>query len=257
MLKRLSGLVAGAWLVSMPLVMAEPLSQAEVTERLDAVPVFAIVSADGTPVLANIDQEGQNIQVATFWLNQQEALSTIEQIRQSNPDVASQAQVMPLSLGYAFQVAEEQQGEDIRFQVLPDAQVSQQALTIAQAGPEGAELTEFPGVPLFYGESDQGVLTVEAEDGEVVPFFFSQTDLESALERAATENPEATATRIQVTTLEQVVGSMLDPEADADVAKIAFVPSRAALEYVQSMSGEAGGELGEVTIPAEPTPGAQ
>lgn len=235
MLKRLSGWVAGAWLASMPMVMAAPLSQAEVTERLDAVPVFAIVSQDGTPVLANIDQNGQNIQVATFWLNQQEALSTIEQIRQSNPDVAGQAQVMPLSLGYAFQVAEEQQGTDIRFQVLPDAQVSQEALTIARSTSEGANLTEFPGVPLFYGESDQGVLTVEAESGEVVPFFFSQSDLRAALDRAAAENPTASATRIEVTTLEQVVGAMLDPAADGDVSKIAFVPSRAALEFVQSM----------------------
>ncbi len=228
--------------------MAAPLTQAEVTERLDAVPVFAIVSQDGTPVLANIDQDGQNVQVATFWLNQQEAMNTIEQIRQSNPDVAGQAQVMPLSLGYAFQVAEEQQGTDIRFQVLPDAQISEEALTLARSTPEGAELTEFPGVPLFYGESDQGVLTVEAEGGEVVPFFFSQVDLQAALERAAAENPAASATRIEVTTLEQVVGAMLDPEAEEDVTKIAFVPSRSALEFVQSME-----QAAPAAVPAAPT----
>lgn len=218
------------------------LTRAEVTERLDAVPVFAIVSDDGTPILATVDREGEKVQIANFWLDPDEAVKTIDQIKSRTPDIGAQARVVPLSLGYAFTVAEEQKESDgnLVFQVLPKASVVTEALGMVNEESSEEELKEFPGVPLFYGESDEGVLTVESNGSEVVPFFFDRADLKAALDRASGESPEVTQkTTIEVTTLEQVVSSMLAPNAETNVSKIAFVPSRNALESVPTFSKNA------------------
>ncbi|MEM6446121.1 MAG: Tic22 family protein [Cyanobacteria bacterium J06642_2] len=224
---------------------ASGLSRQEVTERLDAVPVFAIVSEDGTPILATVENEGEKVQIASFWLDPNEAVKTIDQIKTRTPDIGSQARIVPLSLGYAFTVAEEQKENegDLVFQVLPKASVVTEALDMVNQESAEEELKEFPGVPLFYGESEEGVLTVESNGNEVVPFFFERADLKAALDRASSESPEVTQkTTIEVTTLEQVVNSMLAPDAENNVSKIAFVPSRSALESVQTFSEDAPAE---------------
>ncbi|NJK62175.1 MAG: chitin deacetylase [Synechococcaceae cyanobacterium SM2_3_1] len=204
------------------------LSRSEVAERLNIVPVFTVVSKDGTPILANVDQEGTTLQVASFWLGQEQATAAITQIQTANPDIAAEAQVIPVSLGYAYEVAEQQrqQSENLVFQVLPRPSDVESAMQIVKANGQ-TDIEDFPGIPLFYGVSAQGILTIERDGVEVVPFFFAQQDLQLTLDRAAAENAEVTqATKIEVTTLEQVVDSMLDSSAAADIEKIAFVPSR-------------------------------
>ncbi len=216
------------------------MTQAEVAERLNIVPVFVVVSQDGTPILANVEQEGTNVQVANFWLDKVQADEAIKQIQAANPDIGSQAQVLPISLGYAYEVAESEKvnNGDVVFQVLPRQTDLQSALAIVQANGQ-TDIQEFPGIPLFYGVSDQGLLTVERDGVEVVPFFFSQNDLTTTLQRASGSDPSiASATRVEVTTLSQVVDSMLDPNAETDVSKIAFVPAKEALEVIQSLDPE-------------------
>jgi hypothetical protein len=213
-------------------------SRAEVAERLNIVPVFTVVSQDGTPILANVDREGTTLQVASFWLGQDQANEAISQIQTANPEIAAEAQVIPVSLGYAYEVAEQQrqQNENLVFQVLPRPSDVDSALQIVKANGQ-TDIEEFPGVPLFYGVSDQGILTIERDGVEVVPFFFTHQDLQLTLDRAAGENAEVTqATKIEVTTLEQVVDSMLDSSSAADIEKIAFVPSRDSLKYVQDLN---------------------
>jgi len=219
-----------------PALQDGPMSRKEVSERLNIVPVFTIVGKDGAPVLANIPQEGgKQLQVASFWLDQNQALAVVEQIKKSNPTIGQQAQVVPMSLGYAYQIAEGEKppGVDIIFQVLPGEAEVKKALEIAKAS--GETLTEFPGIPLFYGVSPQGgLLTVEREGVEIIPFFFDAKDLQTALTRMG-GSEVASKAKIEVTTLAQVVGQMLDGKAKAEVRKIAFVPARSALEYIQKL----------------------
>jgi len=219
-----------------PAVQDGPMSRTEVSERLNIVPVFTIVGRDGAPVLANVPQEdGNQVQVASFWLDQAQALAVVEEIKKSNPTIGQQAQVIPMSLGYAYQIAEGEKppGVDIVFQVLPGESEVNKALEIARAS--GETLAEFPGVPLFYGVSPQGgLLTVEREGVEIIPFFFDPEDLQTALSRMGGSDV-ASQTKIEVTTLAQVVGQMLYTNAKAEVRKIAFVPARSALEYIQSL----------------------
>ncbi|MEN9238295.1 MAG: Tic22 family protein, partial [Thermostichus sp. DG_1_6_bins_120] len=217
---------------------AGPMSRQEVAERLNLVPVFAIVSQDGTPVVANVEREGRTIQVASFWLDQVQAEQVLQQVKASNPEVASKARVIPLSLGYAYEKSEEERAKntDIVFEVVPRAADVEAAKQVLQETGQNVP-PEAIGVPLFYGRSGEGLLTIEQDGYEVVPFFFDRNDLKGALDRAAAQNPEVVnKTQIEVTSLAIVVERMLAPDAQADVQKIAFIPSRSSLEYIQSLA---------------------
>ncbi len=216
-----------------------PEVRSAVAERLNIVPVFTIVANDGSPILANIEQEGRTIQVASFWLDKTQADQSLQEVRTTNPDIGSSAQVIPVPLGEAFELAEQQmsQRDDIIFQVVPRNSDLQTALTVARQ--QQADLAQFPGVPLFYGLSDQGYLTLESGGVEVVPFFFAQQDLDRVLQQGAQTDPAISGqTRVEVTTLEQVVDSMLE-DSNSDVNKIIFVPSRESIQFVQSQNPEA------------------
>jgi hypothetical protein len=213
------------------------MSRQEVAERLNLVPVFAIVSQNGTPVVANVEREGRTIQVASFWLDQNQAQQALDQVKAKNPEVGQQAQVVPIPLGYAYEKSEEERAKNsnLYFEVVPraaDVEAAKQVLK--ETGQEVPP--EVIGVPLFYGRSGEGLLTIEQDGQEVVPFFFDRNDLKGALDRAAAQNPEVVGkTRIEVTSLAIVVERMLAPDAQEDVQKIAFIPPRASLEYVQSL----------------------
>ncbi len=216
--------------------VAAPMSRQEVAERLNLVPVFAIVSQNGTPVVANVEREGRTIQVASFWLDRNQAQQALEQVKAKNPEVGQQAQVVPIPLGYAYEKSEEERAKNsnLYFEVVPraaDVEAAKQVLK--ETGQEVPP--EVIGVPLFYGRSEEGLLTIEQDGQEVVPFFFDRNDLKGALDRAAAQNPEVVGkTQIEVTSLAIVVERMLAPDAQEDVQKIAFIPPRASLEYVQS-----------------------
>ena len=237
--------------VNAPLLLAQdaapapegeaPLTIDEATARLSSVPVFSIVSEDNSPVLANIEQEGENgetVQLVSFWLDHTAAQAALENIREANPDVGSQARMIPIALSEALRVARTQQeeGGEIAFRVWPDTQTLETATTMLNESGESEEPVEsFPGIPVFYGESQDGVLTIEANGAEVVPFFFDLDDLAATLERAGDGESASVVdrTQIRVTSLNQVVNSMISPASEGNVSKIEFVPARTSLEFVQ------------------------
>ncbi len=229
---------------SIPFLMAQaeeasPLTLEEATERLSSVPVFLVVSGDNAPVIANIEQEDDSpVQLVIFWLDQNAAKEALDNIVQTNPEVSDQARLIAISLSEALRVAKTEQENDgeITFSILPNSKTLEAATSMLNESGELEEPIEsFPGIPVFYGESQEGVLTIEAADNEVVPFFFDREDLAATLERAGSGENAAVldGTQIRVTSLDQVLNSMLDPSSDTNVSKIEFIPSRSALEYVQ------------------------
>ncbi|MEL7475248.1 MAG: Tic22 family protein [Cyanobacteria bacterium P01_E01_bin.45] len=217
-----------------------PLSIEEATERLSSVPVFSIVSEDNSPVLANIEQEGdsgETVQLVSFWLDHTAAQAALDNIREANPDVGSQARLIPIALSEALRVArsEQEEGGEIAFRVWPNTQTLDMATTMLNESGEAEPVESFPGIPVFYGESQDGVLTIEANGSEVVPFFFDRNDLAATLERAGEGDNAGVVdrTQIRVTSLNQVVNSMISPGSEANASKIEFVPARTSLEYVQ------------------------
>ncbi|MGK7907469.1 MAG: Tic22 family protein [Synechococcus sp.] len=217
---------------------AGPLTQEEVAERLSSVPVFAVVSEDNAPVIATVDREGESVQVIVFWLDHNAAQTALDNIRKTNSEMSAQARLIVISLTKAMRLASNERAKngEITFSFLPDAKTLETATSIFNESGEVEESVEsFPGIPLFFGESQEGVLTIEANGSEVVPFFFDLNDLEATLERASGGENAAVldSTQISVVSLDQVLKSMIDPNAETNINQIEFIPSRSVLEYVE------------------------
>ncbi len=283
---------------------AQPLTEAQVLQRLEVIPVFTITNAEGAPIIASSPQVASGAQIASFFLSYQDAQTVLNQIRSNNPNVGSQAKIVPLSMSRAYQLIRQNQPqtaqpqgtnrpaqgnaqprpsgqaaqgqprpsgqnapprpqgnpENIVFQFLPREDNVRSALEILRA--DGQQVQDFPGVPLFFavgngqnGQNNQGLLTIEQNGREVIPFFFDKGDLQALLDRLRQQQPNVVnATSIEVTTLGRVISSMLDRNANADAGRIALVPSRQAIESVRQIQGNGQGQPGQPAQPGQAQP---
>jgi hypothetical protein len=225
---------------------AEAATEEEVFEKLEGIPVFTITDAQGTPILGSLNQNPADAdrQLLLFFLNPDDATALVNQIKTSNPTVGNQARVIVRSMNDAYKVIQDNQDQAIAFQIVP----SQTSLASARQilTQQGQAADQLPNVPVFFatgGEDGQdgGLLTLDQDGQQIVPFFFEQKDLEGLIARARQQQPDvASGTKIQVTSLFQVLDSMIaDQDAQTrDTERFTFVPSREAFEYVIENSAE-------------------
>ena len=136
----------------------EPLLQAQATQTpldylnlLNSIPVFGILDSSGNPILASGDYEGQTRQVAYVWMDPQEALAVLEEVRREDPALVADAEVTALALGEVLIFSESQEmPEDWLLQVIPrpvDVAAAEEIWAL-----EDSDKTEdFEGIPMFYG----------------------------------------------------------------------------------------------------------
>lgn len=225
---------------------AEAATEQEVFEKLEGIPVFTITDEQGTPILGSLNQDPANAdrQLLLFFLNPDDANALINQIKSSNPQVGNQARVIVRSMNDAYKVIQDNQDEAIAFQIVP----SQTSLDSARKilADQGKPADQLPNVPVFFAtggqdENGEGLLTLQQEGQQIVPFFFEQKDLEGLIDRARQQQADvAQGTEIQVTSLFQVLDSMIADEdaATRDTERFTFVPSREAFEYVIENSAD-------------------
>lgn len=245
-------IVAGSLLVGTLLTAATQalaLTDAEVATRLRSVPVFAITTPDGAPLVNTVTRGDQSVAVAEVYISWHDAEAFLQSLQQANPDLAGQVTIKPLSLGEIFSlVVEAPDGSAVpRFSIIPmEAQVTA-ARTLLQEQGQAAE--DFQGVPLFYAESTQeggGYLTITQGEEQVIPIYFQQEDLQTLLSRVSQQDPSlANTMQVQVTTLESLIG-VLQTEDDPTLNNIFLVPLVDSLEYIQEQTGQG--------APATPAP---
>lgn len=220
---------------------AQALTEAQVLERLNGIPVFTITDDKGAPLLGSAPQQGANKppQVLLFFLNPDDAQATLTQIKKSNPAIGNKARIVIRSMNDAYDVIKKNQDKkDIAFQIVPAKSSIDSARTILTS--QGKPADKLPNVPVFFAtggkDKDEGLLTLEQNGKQLVPFFFDQKDLQSLIDRAKQQQPNvASSTKIQVTSLFQVLDSMVATKTNKpnpDTERFTFVPSRNAFEYV-------------------------
>lgn len=220
-----------------PMLRAEALTEAQVLERLSGVPVFAITDDKGSPLLGRAKQ-GDDSQIFLFFLNPNDAQSMLKQVQSSNPDLGKKARVIVRSMNDAYKVMRENKDKKIGFQIVPSKTSLESARTLLTKGGKAPE--QLPNVPVFFAVSgngpQDGLLTIEQQGKQFVPFFFEQNDLKSMIDNAAKGQPNVAKTaKIQVTSLFQVLDSMVANEKNkpsSEVDKFTFIPSRAAYEWI-------------------------
>lgn len=225
------------------------LTDEQVAARLRSVPVFAITTPDGAPLVNTVTRGEESVAIAEVYINWQDAQAFLDQLRQANPDLAGQVSIKPLSLGEIFRlISEAPEGSNVpRFSLVPGEAQVQSARSLLQQQGESPE--EFQGVPVFYAESTQnggGYLTITQGESQVIPLYFQQQEVQSLLARVSEQDPSlANTMQIQVTTLEALI-SVLRSEDDPSLNNLFLVPLTESIQYIQEEFG------GQAAPPANP-----
>lgn len=214
------------------------LPEAQVMEKLQAVPVFTVTDPQGSPLVANVPngQTNKNQAVAGVFISQQDAKAFVERLRKEKPDLAKNVQVVPVSLAQIYKLKQENQNKPdaLEFMFVPTQQELQSAEAIKP--PSGQQAQKFQGTPLFVatGASSQEFIVFPQGNGQqVVPFFFEKAQLQKIVDTIKQKQPNTTI-QIQAVPLEGVI-EKLRTSNDPFVAKIVLVRSSEADTFVQSL----------------------
>jgi len=219
------------------------LSNAQIDGKLRPVPVFALTDATGALLIDSVPKQGQgqsgNDSVAGIFISPQDARAFVEQLKTTNPQLAASVRVMPVSLGEIYQLSQANKGkpDEVKFDYVPAPQQVESAKTVLRQN--GQQVNEFNGVPLFVarGGPENGYLTIQRGQQEVIPLFFNKEELQELVERFKQQQPNLSATiKIEVVNLENVLEA-LPTENDPFFEQIILVPSRESRDFVRQLSG--------------------
>lgn len=241
--------LAGGGFISTSLLRQTPaiaIPEAEAVKRLETIPTFAVTDEKGTPVLASVPNpkdKSKKIQVATFFMSQTDAQNLVDNLKSQKPELGKSARVTLLSLRDAYEITKKNKDkqDQIVFQFLPTQEQVDFAKAILKQ--EGQEVKQFNGVPMFFaiGGKEKGLLTIEQGQDKIIPFYFRKQDLQGMIDQLKKQkNPLSGTTKIQVTSLDRLVGSLLKAE-DPSAKQIMLIPARDALEYAAQQQKKKGG----------------
>ncbi len=225
-------LLGSSWLGT-PAAIA--LTEAEILEKLNSVPVFTVTDGNGAPLVATA-QEGTASSVAGVFISRQDAVNFVDNLKQNNPDLASAVQVTAVSLGEVYQMSQKAQGnaDELQFAYVP---VEQQVNSAKQL----LNQQEFRGVPLFIAKqntAEGGYLTIQSGEQQVIPIFFYKEDLQGMLENFKTQQPDLiSSVEIQVVPLEGLLQT-LQEEDNQFLNRIVFIPPRETIEFIRQQKSD-------------------
>jgi Tic22-like family len=235
------------------------LPEPQILEKLEFVPVFTIADAQGVPLVASDTKQGKTpaIPVGLIFISQRDAQNFISrELKANNPQLASTARVIPLSLGKVYQIsrANKDKPNEVQFDYIPAPQQVESAKTLLKQ--TGQQVPEFSGVPLFYAKvgTENGVLTFQQGQKEVIPFFFNKEELQAEVERFKQQQPNVTLPiKIEVVNLEGVLEA-LRTKNDPFLSQMILVPSRESLEFVRSLQPAGAGNQNKPPAPSQTQP---
>jgi Tic22-like family len=254
-LSLLGGTVLGQALIEPAPAVA--LSEADALKRLEAIPVFAVTNKEGIPILASVPNpkdKAKQVQIATFFMSQQDAQSLVTVLKQQKPDVGNTAKVVALSMrqAYDLKTKNKDKAESLVFEFLPPKQQIDDAVAVLKQN--GQDVKQFNDIPLFYstGGKDKGLLTIEQGANKVIPFYFNKKDLQGMLDQVKQKDPKLSSTvKIEVTSLSKVLDSLLK-ENGAGIQQITLVPDKAALQFALEQQKATGGAVAPAGKPGKP-----
>lgn len=255
------GIMGSTLLVPSPIgnMSALALPEPQILEKLEFVPVFTIADAQGLPLVTSGTKQGQTtpISVGLIFISQRDAQSFInKELKANNPQLASTARVIPLSLGKIYQLsqANKDKPNELQFDYIPAPQQVESAKTLLKQA--GQKAPEFNGVPLFYAKvgNENGVLTFQQGQKEVIPFFFNKEELQAEVERFKQQQPTVTLPiKIEVVNLEGVLEA-LRTKNDPFLTQMMLVPSRESLDFVRSLQPAGAGNQNKPPAPSPTQP---
>lgn len=209
----------------------------KILEKLDPIPVFSIANRQGAP-LVTIGQDGTKI--TGVFISQEDAEDFITQLAESNPELARQVSVVPVSLGEVYQLAESKDSLNVAY--VPETEAIASATNVLDRIDREYE----GGVPLFVAKTtDRGYLSVERNSQRIIPFFFDLKQLETLIARLELEQPELADIDIEVHPLEGII-DVWKTSNDPVLDRIVLVPTSESIEFLELVGTNADVDDGNV-----------
>ncbi len=219
------------------------LPEEQILEILNPVPVFTIANKDGQAItitrpVENNEASGENKEQTLLYvfMSPQDAQNYIETVvKEKNSDLASDATVITLPLGYIFEESQKQENQDkgLLFTFIP----TQQSQTNAQGILEEDGKQYQGGVPLFWIKdkaSGQPIPSFENENTSepILRLFFDKNRLDAAVKESIQDEVDFDANfEVEVTLLEQVIGALVQKD-DEYLQQIRFVISDESQNFI-------------------------
>jgi hypothetical protein len=222
-------LLASSWLTPK---VAWALSDEAIVRKLQQVPVFIILNAEGQPLTASAESDAEDeIKVPVVFIDGEMAQEFLEQAQ--TEDASAQVALVDLGTLYQETILNEEDSTPLLYFPIDE---EMEAATALQSN--------FQGVPLFIArQGTEGPYLTINQDGESsLPMFFSRDDLQTLLDRYAETNvADVEDVSIQVLSLEWLLSAMTandDPDLDAQLEQIRLFPSTDVLDYIRSQQNE-------------------
>ncbi len=216
------------------------LTEEQVVQKLQPVPVFTITDEQGSPLVASVpngQNQNQTTPVAGVFISQRDAQAFVERLKRDNPELGNKVQVVPVSLAEVYELERRNQNQQnaVDFAFIPVEQQVQSAQAII--GQTGQQAQQFQGTPLFVakGGQEQGYLTIQQDGRQIIPFFFEREQLQGMIDRFKQQQPNLASTvQMQVVPLEGVIQALQSSNND-QLTNIMLIPSRESLEFLQTL----------------------
>ncbi len=219
------------------------LPNEQILEILNPVPVFTIANKDGQAITVTRpveDQEasdGNEEQTLLYvFMSPQDAKNYINTVvKEKNSELANDATVITLPLGYIFEESQKQENQDkgLLFTFIP----TQESQTKAQGILEGDGKQYQGGVPLFWIKdkaSGQPIPSFENNDTSepILRLFFDKNRLDAAVQESIQGDVDFDSNfEVEVTLLEQVIGALVQKD-DEYLQQIRFVISDESQNFI-------------------------
>jgi uncharacterized protein YdbL (DUF1318 family) len=231
------GLVSSAVLAVQP---AHALTDAQIIEKLQGIPVIALTDKSGAPLVAQLNDKQKGL-FTEVYLGQKEVNATLQKLKTTNPAVAKQLQIRVVTLGdvYKSQVTGDKK---LNVLIIPsEVQVKSAISLLKKSDPNKAQ--QFNGVPLFIGIAGKprGYVSINStqEKKRIIPVFFDKEQLQAVLDKFKKDQPSlAPTTEIQVISLDSLLTQMR-AKNEPFYGQIVLARPREMAEYVSSPAGQA------------------
>jgi len=230
------------------------LTQEEIVNQLQAVPVFTITDGSGAPLVSESPENEDAAPIARVFIDETDAEQFLGSIQENNPELGADVRITPVSLSRVYMAAlESQAGENrLEFVFIPSQDEAASAVEILkneleQQGEDPSAIEDFLGVPLFTARSanadnNQGYLTIQAGDEQIVPLFFSYDELQTLIANIGEGQPDfAQGLNPFVIRLEELIETFETTE-DQDLLQLQLIPSTEAIEAAQEAQSQGGDE---------------
>jgi hypothetical protein len=224
------------------------LSEQQIKDKLDSVPVYLITNDKGLPLSRALPdaQNGKKAggSVTGVYMSRQEAQAFIKELQNAKgkdpklDEMVKSLQVSAVPLGVIYQQLQQSKNQPNRllFAFKPVDQEIQGALELLRQS--GQKVDQFKSVPIFAVRfaPDQGYVPIQltADKQQLIPLFLSKQDAQGLLGQVKPKYPKAD---IQVIDVDGVIKTLQDKN-ETWLNQVVLVPSPESREYIKTLPRE-------------------